>query len=303
MDQNSKIDIVGTESSVSLIDFKRILYWALRYWYMVVLSMVASLTIAFYNNRYTQRIYPVSASIIIREREETSGAELLYKNSLVDQYRNYLNEPYIIRSYALIERVVEDLNFQAAFYREGFVLTTETYHFLPVKLKTLSPVRGGTYIFNLLDEDHFSLEVSGGGKSDLRQFAIGDTISFQQNRIIVEKVRGASFDDHINTPYLLVISDPLKVTAVYVGKLNVSWAEEGSGVINLAINGPNPGKEIDFMNSLIMNYQKYDLEKKNQTADRTVEFIKGQLLKISDSLKLFEGQLQHFKKNNRASVI
>ena len=83
--------------------------------------------------------------------------------------------------------------------------------------------------------------------------------------------------------------------------MNVNWAEEGSGVINLSVSGPNPGKEIDFMSGLIRNYQAYDLEKKNQTAIRTVDFIKEQLHKISDSLRLFEGQLQHFKQGNRTS--
>ena len=121
------------EQSVSLIDLKRIGYRASRYWYIILFALGATLVLAFYNNRYSQRIYPVSASIIIREKEETSGAELLYKNALVDQYRNYLNEPYIIRSYQLIQRVVEELNFNVSFYREGYVLTTEAYNFLPIR--------------------------------------------------------------------------------------------------------------------------------------------------------------------------
>ena len=96
------------DQPTSLIDIKRIGYRALRYWYLVVISLVCALAVAFYFNRYTQRVYQVTASIIIREKEETSGAgELLYKNALVDQYRNYLNELYIIRSFPLIQRVVQ----------------------------------------------------------------------------------------------------------------------------------------------------------------------------------------------------
>ncbi len=89
--------VINVDQPTGLIDLKRIGYRALRYWYIVVISLIVSLAIAFYYNRYTQRIYPVSASIIIREKEESSGAEILYKNALVDQYRNYLNEPYIIK--------------------------------------------------------------------------------------------------------------------------------------------------------------------------------------------------------------
>jgi capsular polysaccharide biosynthesis protein len=102
------------------LDFKRVLSRAIRFWYVVVISLIVALTIAFYNTRYTQRVYPVSASIIIKEMQEMGGAELLYKNALIDPYRNYLNEPYIIRSYPLMEKVVKELNFHISFYREGY---------------------------------------------------------------------------------------------------------------------------------------------------------------------------------------
>ena len=51
------------------------------------------------------------------------------------------------------------------------------------------------------------------------------------------------------------------------------------------------------MAGLIETYQQYDLQKKNLTAERTIQFIKGQLADISDSLKIFEGQLERFKLN------
>ena len=54
------------------IDWKRILYRAFQYWYLIVFSVAASLTIAFFNNRYAIKIFPVTASILIKEKEETS---------------------------------------------------------------------------------------------------------------------------------------------------------------------------------------------------------------------------------------
>src|SRR5258708_1728522 len=100
-EQSQSIGQLRNEGGLK-IDFKRVLYRILSYWYVVALSVTVSLSIAFLKNRYAVRIYPVTASMVIREREETSGGELLYSNSLVNPYRNYLNEPYIIRSYPLI---------------------------------------------------------------------------------------------------------------------------------------------------------------------------------------------------------
>lgn len=303
-ESNMLNDLSGKDLHSSLIDYKRIGYRSLRYWYLVVISLAIAIAIAFYNNRYSQRIYPVYASIIIREREETTGAELLYKNSpLIDQYRNYLNEPYIIRSYPLIERVVEELNFGMTFYREGFFMTTEAYDFVPVRAKLIKIVKsnGGRFIMNILSENRISLEVFGGSKIPRQEFNLNENIVYAGYELRFERIKDRELENLINVPFLLVIDDPFSVASEYVSKLAVDWAEEGSGVINITVSGPNPKKEIDFINGLVNNYQKYDLEKKNQTADRTVKFINKQLIKISDSLRLFEGQLQKFKANNKTS--
>ena len=82
----------NNQSQGSSLDFKRVLARAIRFWYVIIISLVVALAFAFYKNRYTQKVYPVSASIIIREMQETGGAELLYKNALIDPYRNYLND-------------------------------------------------------------------------------------------------------------------------------------------------------------------------------------------------------------------
>src|SRR5690606_30201569 len=132
---------------------------AIRFWYVIIIFLGAALAIAFYKNRYTQRVYPINASIMIRETQEAGGAELLYKNALIDPYRNYLNEPYIIRSYPIIESVVRELNFYISFYLEGRIVTSEQYNTLPVKVNWCDPTRikTGTFIFTLLDENRYSL--------------------------------------------------------------------------------------------------------------------------------------------------
>src|SRR5258706_4746829 len=282
------------------IDFKRVVYRMLQHWYVLAVSLAVSLSIAFLKNRYAVRIYPVTASIVIREKEEPSGGELLYSNSLVNPYRNYLNEPYIIRSYPLIEKVVKELNFEVAFFQEGNIKTTETYR-LPVKVKLLT--KNGSYgkslVFKVLDEKNISIKkVEDKDKNKEMVFHFIVDIRTLDYHFLVVKDSLQKIDKIKDVPYLLTFLNPLAVTGGYVGRLNVLWAEEGAGIINLAINGPSPEKEIDFMNGLINTYQRYDLEKKNQTAERTIQFIQDQLTGISDSLKIFEGQLQQFKISN-----
>ncbi|MBS1507544.1 MAG: polysaccharide biosynthesis tyrosine autokinase [Bacteroidetes bacterium] len=260
---------------------------------------------AYFKNRYSPKIYPVTASVIIREKEEASGADLLYKNSLIEGYRNYLNEPYIIKSYPLIGNVIKKLNFEVVFINEGKIKTSEAYK-LPVKVRLLK--RNGSYgaslVFKVINEKIYSVKNATENVEEKEaMFYFSDSVEFNGHHFIVFQ---DSLDDVkriLNMPYKLTFLDPNSVTENYVGRLNVQWAEEGSGVLNLSINGSNPEKEIDFMNGLISTYQQYDLEKKNQTAERTIQFIKKQLTEISDSLKISEAQLEQFKISNSSEKL
>lgn len=51
----------------------RVLERVVRYWYVVALILLISLSVAYLVNRYATRIYPISASIIIRTAEENMG--------------------------------------------------------------------------------------------------------------------------------------------------------------------------------------------------------------------------------------
>jgi capsular exopolysaccharide synthesis family protein len=283
------------------LDFKRVLARAIRFWYVIVLSLATALTIAFYQTRYSERVYPVTASIVIRETQETGGAELLYKNALIDPYKNYLNEPYIIKSYPLVEKVIRDLNFDVTFYREGYFMTTEAYSYMPVKARWCNPQEGktGQFIFKLKNEKQYSLKEFNEDDAIEETFLLGDSIEFKGFSLCITKVPNRKFQSFLDEPFILTIQNVHTLASTYISRLNVEWAEEGSGVINLSINGTNPNKEIDFLTGLIAAYGQLDLDKKNETGQRTIAFIRSQLLGIKDSLRTVEFQLERFGNSSR----
>lgn len=291
-------DSEGQQPQGFTLDFKRVLARAIRFWYLIVLSLVATLVISFYKTRYAQRVYPINASIIIRETQETGGAEFIYKNALIDQYRNYLNEPYIIRSFPIMEKVVRNLNFQVSFFREGYFMTTEAYEYIPVRATWCDQVEGKSarFWFQLEDEQHFRIapfvEESNLDKAPI--YRLGDSVRVDDMVLCLQRWEGRPMKNFIKVPFQLVVQNPATVARSYSGRVQVEWAEEGSGVINLSITGTNPQKEIDFLKELIRTYQDLDLERRNEAATRTIDFIRTQLAGIRDSLKTVEFQLQRF---------
>jgi len=280
------------------IDVKRLLFRIFQYWYLVALSLLLTCSIAYFKTRYAPHIYPVTASILIKEKEQSSEGRLLYNNPLVSGFRNYLNELYIIRSYPLVQRTLEDLNFGAAFYREGNVLTSEEYP-MPVRAKILKTPGGfgQQFHFTMLNDAQFRL-TKGGDRSDAKSnvFNFNDTVSFEGTTLVFSLEKTEYIPKSV--PFLFAYTPPSQLAASYVGRLKADWAEEGSGVVNLSIQGTMPRKEIDFMQGLIKQYQNYDLEKKNMVAFRTITFITDQLTGISDSLHFVERKLEKFKDQN-----
>lgn len=291
-----------SEKEAGSIDYKRVLYRALRYWYVLIASLLVALSIALIVNRYTPRIYPVTASIIIKETEEASGAgELLYQNSLVNPFRNYLNEIYIIRSYPLIESVLEDLNFEVSFFHKGNILTTEIYGDLPFEVKIIdrSNITSFKRTLVILNDRQYKIEdiEPRDTPSPSVIFNFNDTVSYSG----VEFVFTVKRPEELKTghePLIFSYAHPKLLTGAYMGNLSAGWAEKGAGVVNLSIHGLNPEKQIDFMNGLIRRYQQYDLGRKNETASRSIDFITGQLQEISDSLRHVENVLERFKDKN-----
>jgi capsular exopolysaccharide synthesis family protein len=283
------------------IDFKRILSLALRYWYLIVTSLLITLAVAFIRNRYATRIYPVNASILIKETEETGGAELLYKNALIDPYKNYLNEIYILLSTPIVERVIQDLNFEVAFFKEGNLLTTEAYDYFPVAAKVVHSKTNKPQKFRItfLSAEKVKFEPSNGvSEVAPQEFDLKDTIDYNGLKFKILIKDKQVLRSYFEQPFIFYYTPAKDLAPGYAGKVEAVWAEVGAGVINLSINGPNPIKEIDFMSGLIDRFQKYDLERKNQAASRTVDFISKQLTDISDSLKFVEAIMERFKDKN-----
>lgn len=290
-----------SESGVS-IDVKRIIYRALRFWYIIVLSLMVALAFAFFKTRYATKVYPITASILIKEKEQMAEGRLLYNNPLVSGFRNYLNEIYLIRSYPLIKKTLTELNFGVAFYKEGNVLITESYH-SPFNARIIGRSDNSAFesYFKVLNEKQFEIaSISEEGQHpEKKVLNFGDTVLLGELSIVFRldvpyKEIGPEYYERMIFKY----TDPELITDDYVSGLEASWAEEGSGVMNLSINGSQPAKEIDFLQGLIAQYQLFDLDKKNMAASRSIEFISDQLNGITDSLRHVERQLERFKDKN-----
>src|SRR5690606_8552393 len=121
------------------------------------------------------------ASVIVKEVDDLSGGDLLYNNPLVNFRRNYLNETYVIKSYPLIQRVLEDLNFDVSFLKEGKIVTTEAYEDLPFAAIADRKVSRKEFecVFTVLNSSEFEITEPTGGEVEPHKLrgVFGDTLA------------------------------------------------------------------------------------------------------------------------------
>ena len=87
--------------------------------------------------------------------------------------------------------------------------------------------------------------------------------------------------------------------AKYQGGLNVTYPDEYNTILHISLRDQNRQKGIDFLNKLTEIYTLDNLGKKNENANRTIQFIDSQLENISDSLNISENRMESFQSENQ----
>ncbi|WP_185154415.1 exopolysaccharide transport family protein [Fulvivirga sp. M361] len=246
-------------------------------------------------------------TILIKDQNEqdNSISDLIYNSRGFMPGKNYYNEEILLRSYPLIRKAVEKLDFNVSYYQEGDIKTSELYPGPPLKISVDSIhsqlPHGRSFYLNVVDSQSFEVRASDN-KSENKGVKFGEWFDFQGIRYKIDALNEAkitSFQDEL----LVVFRSYSAVAGSYTGRINVNWLQEGASILSLTLNGPTPAKDADFLRRLAETYQERDLLTKNEQATRTVSFIDDQLAIISDSLVLLELEIQKFKENNFSSGI
>jgi uncharacterized protein involved in exopolysaccharide biosynthesis len=107
----------------------------------------------------------------------------------------------------------------------------------------------------------------------------------------------------INRSTIVRLTRLEKVTNNYLAKLQVNSVNKTSSVLTLSIVDPVKELGEDFLNTLILNYNKDAENDKNAVARGTEAFINKRLASITKELDTVEGEIEFFKKSNRVTDI
>ena len=305
------------------VDLKGLLFRYYNHWYYFLVSIILFILIAFAYNRYTTPTYSVSSTLLIRDDNNTQlGAEnILEGMELFSGKTNINNEIVLLKSFSLLNQVVNDLSLGVSYYQHGFLQSNELFQNTPFIVKVDSnhhQITNNEFRVKIIDKKSFNLtcsiddEYTYNLQTDRLNKNMSANIEIDEEFLFNEEIKTEFFSFKINKTKSFNIEDILeknkelsfklhqraKIVGSFIEGVSINPINKETSVLKLKIIGENPGKNIDFLNKLTEKYISNGLNDKNNMAINTIDFIDKQLSIIKDSLILIENNIEQFKRSN-----
>jgi len=294
------------------IDLMRYVSLFISNWLWIAAALFLALCIAYIFNRYTQKVYSVNSTLLIKE-QQTTGAianmEQIFTGSPYNPRPNLDDEVAILKSYTLNHRVIQEMPEHHVAYipvnRNG-IQGQRTYMTSPFVLRKLTDEQpsGKSLMIRFTGPESFIVTPqdkptgrSRKGNSE-QEFRIGETFDLYGFNFVLEP-RDSSSHFSEGQRWLVWFESPEILVNRYRSNLKVKAVENYASVFNLTFEGYSPQQGADYLNTLMRMYIRQGMEWKSRAADNTIQFIEAQLGLISDSLRIAENSMENFRLNNR----
>ncbi|HEA30870.1 MAG TPA: polysaccharide biosynthesis tyrosine autokinase [Leeuwenhoekiella sp.] len=284
----------------------------IRYWPWFLVTVILMIFAAFLYLRYTNNSYQSQATILIKDSKNSELSELaafedLGIGNVGLSKSEFENEIEILKSKRLTRQVVEELDLNVNYFREGNIKTAELFDKSPITLKIL---RGQDILSKPVSiwlwpksSNAFDLRVGDEGPRNTYNFGDKITLNFGEITVIP---RPLELKEYLrDEPYTIVVNIQSVEDAVLSTRknINVQAINKNSSVIELSTTSGVKNKSETILNSLISAYNADATLDKKLVSKNTAEFIDQRLALISQELDSVEKNKVTFKEEKSVTNI
>ncbi|NND53014.1 MAG: polysaccharide biosynthesis tyrosine autokinase [Flavobacteriaceae bacterium] len=302
-------------SPLSKDNFRNTIDVYLSNWRWILLSLIAALIVAFLYLRYSTYQYQSSASIKLKEDNNSKLPEISSLQDygfFADNSSNVLDEIEIIKSRTIISKVVDELNLNIKYFVTGRVKENEVYLKPPINLNffaTDSVIKkiDTTLFLSIINQDRFELSntdnknLFGNVKGNGTEYAFGDRIKTGFGDLIITPNIG-NYGMSDGSQIKIAIKPHEEVVEDYKKKILIKNNVQ-SNVLTLTLNENIRIKAQLILDKLIEKYNEDAVQDKEQIVKVTSDFINNRLEIVSNELEQVDLTAEALKKDNRLSDI
>jgi capsular exopolysaccharide synthesis family protein len=292
------------------IDLKRYISLFISNWYWFAIVLFVALGIAYSINRWSEKVYTVSSSLLIKD-DQFGGVNAGLTNIFpgtesFNSQQKLTNEIGILKSLKLNYKAIQELKeFPVEYIGIGRrnIVELRMYvncPFIVVYDSLEKQTFGQKVSIKIISDKKYKLEINGKRKiSKEMTFSEKFVVPGYDFKIELRDNKNFEFDPDESNKYYFYFNDLYELANQYRNKLSVQPIEENASMVILSVSGYAPDQEADYLNTLMNVYIRDGLDFKNKTAGQSINFIEDQLALISDSLHVAEGNLENFRLVNK----
>ncbi len=292
MNQSEQAFPEDQEEETNLLSY---VFRYLRYWYLIVFSSAVCLTYAYiYLRKYTP-IYQISATILIKD-DKRVNSQVLEKLDMKGSSKLVENEMEVLKSRALLGRVVDNLNLTVSCWVENNARDEELYTESPV---ALNAIELSDFAYN----NSLYIKIGPGRKyqlfdqnqKKLGTFDYSQLVKNQYGKFTVLDKDGAH--DSYPTPVKVTFQSRDMKISTLAGQLQIKLLNYESTLISVVLENSLPKKGRDILTKLLDEYAFTTLEDKNREAANTLRFIEERLKLVTAELGDVEQNVEQFRRS------
>ncbi|MDE3237076.1 MAG: polysaccharide biosynthesis tyrosine autokinase [Bacteroidota bacterium] len=294
-------EIVVQQTSNSQFDMKKFAYKAIGMLPWIVLGLIISITTGNLYLRYTPSQHKIAAYILVKKEEEATIDYKVLKGLGVEQASSdVLNQIDILKSYTLLERVVDSLKLNIHVRQEGRVTKNQIYGDdvpFTFKVAQLNEHSWPASYHLTLDRDGLTISGKGGKHS----YKYGDSVEVEYGKLIFER----NPEVKINPKgYILDFTTRHQEAGNLRGAMSVELTnDKGGNILEISMMDEIPERAVEILNELIDVFNSADLEDKNIVTNKTIKFLSDRVDSVSKELGQIESIAENFKRNNRITDV
>ncbi|SFD07978.1 GumC family protein [Algibacter pectinivorans] len=287
-------------------NLKKMLFTYLKQWKWFVFSCIVFVALTFFKLRYTTPQYSAVAKImLIDDSDKSSGAlkDLALFSEKEDAKVD--DEIQVIKSRSFLRNIIKKLNLNVTYYAKGRIQEIELYKKSPI---TLNFIESDSIIDNIsfsfyvqvLSNTEFTYKIKEDAIA--KKYTFGETISTNFGGIIVTPVE-ATLNNYIGSTIKVNIAKLESLSESLKNRVKIAPSGKSSKVISIGLTDPVIQKAKDIINTLIDEYNRSTIDKKNEISNNTADFINERVELIAEDLVNVDNSIVRFKTGNKLTDV
>ncbi|WNH12242.1 GumC family protein [Thalassobellus suaedae] len=287
-------------------NLKKTLSVYFKQWKWFVISIILCCIIAFTYLRYTTPQYLAVAKImLLDDKDSSSGAFNDLSLFAENEDAKVEDEIQVIKSRSFLRNVIKELNLNVQYFITGRVYDSEIYKNTPIVVNFIesdSVINNTNFNFytQILSSTDFYYRPNEDDEP--KKYAFGQTIPTFFGGMIITPTTN-NIDNYVGSDIKVRLTNINALAESLKYRIGISPTGKSSKVIEVSLTDPVIAKAKDIVNTLIDEYNKSTIQKKNAISKNTADFINDRVDLIALDLVSVDSSIVNFKTSNKVTDV